>query len=344
MREMQQRLEATESRQNMMISFLGRVAHNPAVLQQLVAAAAQHAAVQRLGGSPGASDGAPRGAGWRRASPRGGGCGLAAFACTGQRPACARCNLRQVRAALKPPTAPCPPDPPPPLPAPSPPSPPATPARKKKRRARVAGGDDSDGGGGSGGAARHQVIQYAPPTDLNALLRGMASVLGQPLPPGVSGGASGSGTAGGGGGGGGLGLNGGLVGGAGGLGGGMHDFDSALSGLQLDAVSKGLGGLGGVARVTALRSRRVAVGRHPGGRAARRRAQRLLPRCAGARERQLLPALLRPRPRRCQLAPSPVDHTPDHEPGTFSPAGPTDSDDPGAARLAGCPGRHPCPR
>lgn len=35
MREMQQRLDSTEARQNTIISFLGRVAHNPGVLQQV---------------------------------------------------------------------------------------------------------------------------------------------------------------------------------------------------------------------------------------------------------------------------------------------------------------------
>jgi hypothetical protein len=61
MRDMQQRLEATESRQNTIISFLGRVAHNPAVLQQLVAAA-QHAGMQRLGEGAGGGEGERRGA------------------------------------------------------------------------------------------------------------------------------------------------------------------------------------------------------------------------------------------------------------------------------------------
>jgi hypothetical protein len=64
MRELQQRLDSTEARQNTIISFLGRVAHNPAVLQQLVAAA-QHAGIQRL------SDGA--GGGGNGSSAVGGG-------------------------------------------------------------------------------------------------------------------------------------------------------------------------------------------------------------------------------------------------------------------------------
>jgi hypothetical protein len=57
MRDLQQRLDATESRQNTIINFLGRVAHNPAVLQQLVAAA-QQSGMQRIGSSPGRAAGA----------------------------------------------------------------------------------------------------------------------------------------------------------------------------------------------------------------------------------------------------------------------------------------------
>ncbi|KAI8467345.1 MAG: hypothetical protein J3K34DRAFT_37862 [Monoraphidium minutum] len=50
MRDLQQRLESTESRQNTIINFLGRVAHNPAVLQELVAAA-QSSGLQRISSS-----------------------------------------------------------------------------------------------------------------------------------------------------------------------------------------------------------------------------------------------------------------------------------------------------
>lgn len=64
-RDLQQRLDSTESRQQTIINFLGRVAHNPAVLQQLVAAASQHGGggggVPRLTDSPAKlADGAAR--------------------------------------------------------------------------------------------------------------------------------------------------------------------------------------------------------------------------------------------------------------------------------------------
>jgi hypothetical protein len=49
MRELQQRLSATEARQSTMISFIGRVAANPSALQQLAAAAA----AARAGPAPG---------------------------------------------------------------------------------------------------------------------------------------------------------------------------------------------------------------------------------------------------------------------------------------------------
>jgi hypothetical protein len=60
MRDLQQRLSATEARQSTMISFIGRVAANPAALQQLVSAAAAahaaapaaHAALVPVGGGP----------------------------------------------------------------------------------------------------------------------------------------------------------------------------------------------------------------------------------------------------------------------------------------------------
>jgi CHASE3 domain sensor protein len=48
MREMQDRLDTTEQRQNTIVSFLARVAQNPAVLQQMVSAA-QASGLQRIG-------------------------------------------------------------------------------------------------------------------------------------------------------------------------------------------------------------------------------------------------------------------------------------------------------
>eukprot|EP00775_Hariotina_reticulata_P013684 gene13684-13806_t len=48
MREMQGRLDTTEQRQNTIVSFLARVAQNPAVLQQMVSAA-QASGLQRIG-------------------------------------------------------------------------------------------------------------------------------------------------------------------------------------------------------------------------------------------------------------------------------------------------------
>lgn len=47
MREMVERVETTEAQQSTIISFLARVAQNPAVLQQMVAVA-QTAGLQRL--------------------------------------------------------------------------------------------------------------------------------------------------------------------------------------------------------------------------------------------------------------------------------------------------------
>lgn len=48
LREMQERLETTEDRQNTIVGFLARVAQNPAVLQQMVSVA-QSTGLQRLG-------------------------------------------------------------------------------------------------------------------------------------------------------------------------------------------------------------------------------------------------------------------------------------------------------
>lgn len=47
MRDMQQRLETTEDRQNTIVGFLARVAQNPAVLQQMVSVA-QSAGLHRI--------------------------------------------------------------------------------------------------------------------------------------------------------------------------------------------------------------------------------------------------------------------------------------------------------
>jgi hypothetical protein len=55
-REMQQRVEATEQRQNTIVNFLARVAQNPTVLQQMVSVA-QISGLQRLEGNTGRGEG-----------------------------------------------------------------------------------------------------------------------------------------------------------------------------------------------------------------------------------------------------------------------------------------------
>lgn len=60
MRDMHERLESQEQRQNTIVNFLARVAQNPTVLQQMVSVA-QSAGLQRLssqrGGEPAAAEG-----------------------------------------------------------------------------------------------------------------------------------------------------------------------------------------------------------------------------------------------------------------------------------------------